>query len=287
MRESPLLSAEVTRAIAHLRSCNIESAALDATLILAHCLGVRRERIYSYPMGYRVGYAVVGRYRRLIRRRGRRYPVAYIVGRREFYAHHLEVNRSTLIPRPESELLVEVCAALIAGNPWMRVLHECGVGCGAIIISITARFLGLDPPLVCSASDVSRAALRVARRNIARIAGEGAITLLHGSLVQPLRVMPHLVVANLPYLTKSERRAPDLRYEPTGALYGGRGGLKLIAGCIKESAHRLHKGGYIVLECAPHQRAEIEVLLAEAGFVGVEWHCDVAGAHRAVSARVI
>ena len=265
-----------------LRSAAIPNPFLDTTLILAYCLACSRDELSRMPPSP-LAPPIVRRFWRLIRRRAKGYPVAYICGQRAFYRHRFMVDRRVLIPRPESELLVEVAAERIAQYK-LQSLYECGVGSGAIIISLAALFDHLH----CAGGDSSRGALQIARRNSDVLLGKRPIMLIHGSLLRPLLVLPALpdiVVANLPYLTKRESRAAGLRYEPRAALYGGRQGLTAIAHLIQDASRQLAADSHLLLECAPPQHAAVNGLLQQQGFQSIQWHRDLAGDWRVVAAQ--
>ncbi len=266
----------------HLRLAAIPNPFLDTTLILAHCLACSPERLPHMPQGI-LEPPIAKRFWRLIRRRAKGYPVAYICGQRAFYRHHFKVDRRVLIPRPESELLVEVAAQRI-GQYQLQSLYECGVGSGAIIVSLAALFDHLS----CSGGDSSRSALQIAGSNSDALLGPGRIKLIHGSLLGPLSALPALpdiVVANLPYLTKRESRATGLRYEPRRALYGGRQGLTAIAQLIHDASRQLMAESHLLLECAPQQREALNRLLQQSRFQSIQWHRDLAGDWRVVAAQ--
>ena len=233
-----------------LRAAGCESPRLDAELLLAHVLDADRAEILL-SAGGGVPARAARTMGELVRRRVAREPVAYIVGRKGFRHIELAVDRRVLIPRPETELLVEVALDLPAGA---RV-HDVGTGSGAVALAL----LDERPDLAVSASDVSPDAVAVARGNAARLGLELEVTVEAG--------MPEgrfdLVVANLPYVC--DRELPTLepeitRWEPPGALLGGEDGLDHIRTLVAQAP----PGARLALEHAPGQAAAVRALLASA-----------------------
>lgn len=262
------------------------SARLDAELLLAHVLGFTRLDLYvqfDRPLMEKE----LAPFRDLLRRRARGEPVAYLVGEREFWSRPFGVNPSTLIPRPETELLVETALeALADGEPGWVV--DVGTGSGAIAVTLALE----APSRPVAAVDVSADALDVARANARRHGVEDAITWLEGDLLAPVvaaRCAPLAgVVSNPPYVATAdwEQLDPTVRdYEPRLALDGGEDGLRIIARLIAESATHLAPGGFLALEIGAGQQAGVAQLLAEAGFDHVQWRLDGAGHPRVALAR--
>ena len=244
-----------------LRAAGCDSPRLDAELLLAHALGSDRTALVleadagvPAPAARRMG--------ELVRRRVAREPVAYILGRKGFRHIEVAVDGRVLIPRPETELLVEVALGLPSGA---RV-HEVGTGSGAVVLAL----LDERPDLAVSASDVSAAAIAVARENAARLGVELELSVLAG--------MPEgdfdLVLANLPYVCDGELSAlaPEItRFEPREALLGGEDGLDHIRALVAQAP----TGVRLALEHAPGQAAAVRDLLERA-----ETLRDLAGRER-------
>jgi release factor glutamine methyltransferase len=251
----------VDAAATALAAAGCETPRLDAELLIADALGVDRAALHASPE-----LAIAGAQARVIaervRRRVAREPVAYILARKGFRRIELAVDGRVLIPRPETELLVEVALEL---PPGARA-HEVGTGSGAVALAL----LDERPDLVVSASDASPAAVDVARANAARL----------GLPLQPTvaRNLPagswDLVLANLPYVREDEwpSLAPEIReYEPRGALVAGEDGLA----AIRELLASAPPGTRLALEHAPAQAAAVRALLADARTVN-----DLAGRER-------
>jgi len=246
---------------AALHSAGCETPRLDAELLMADALGMERGALISDP-----GAGVPARAARLIgehvRRRVAREPVAYILGRKGFRYIDVGVDSRVLIPRPETELLVEVALELPRGA---RV-HEVGTGSGAVALAL----LDERPDLRVSASDASRVAIAVARENAARLGLELDLAVLDG--MAPGEV--DLVLANLPYVSDAELRslAPEIRcHEPPEALLGGADGLDAIRALVGGAP----AGARLALEHAPHQAAAVRALLE-----GAETRPDLSGRER-------
>src|SRR5207249_5233970 len=210
-------------AVALLRAAGIATAALDADVLLAHVLGVTKEMLYAHP-DTEMSLGAERRYRDLIERRARGEPVAYLRGWKEFYGLRFAVDPRVLIPRPETETLVEAARGHIAGRALTVV--DVGTGSGAVAIAIAAH----EPRVNVIATDVSADALAVARANALSNGVADRIELRQGDLLTPLTAPVEVVVANLPYL-RPEALAElvgertSLAYEPRVAVVAGADGL--------------------------------------------------------------
>jgi release factor glutamine methyltransferase len=180
-------------------------------------------------------------------------PTAYITGHKEFFGIDFRISPGTLIPRPETELLVEKAIELAnAAFPQSCLIADIGTGCGAIAIAIALHL----PEVKIYASDISAAALEVARSNCRYHGVRDRITLLHGDLLEPLPEPVHLIVANLPYIRESELPTlpPEISmFEPQIALAGGRDGLKQIERLLSQAGTKLLPQGAIMLEIGYEQ----------------------------------
>jgi release factor glutamine methyltransferase len=257
-----------------------DSATLDAQLLLAHVTGLSRTTILAYPERP-ISPEDAGRYMALVARRAAHEPVAYLSGHREFMRLDFLTDARALIPRPETELLVEaalveVCARLAeAAN---LIVADIGTGSGAIAVAL-AR---LEPRLdTIYATDVSSAALALARENAQRMGVEQRIRFLEGDLLLPLPEPVDILLANLPYVPPRDATtlADDVRrYEPSLALYGDDDGLGHLRRLFAQMPGRLKPGAAILLEFGYDQRAAV-VALAQTTFPAVEVHvtADYAG----------
>jgi release factor glutamine methyltransferase len=258
------------------------SARLDAELLLAHALGSTRIALYT-DHDKPLSEPELERYRVLVRRRLKHEPVAYLLGKKEFCEIELAVDARVLVPRPETEHLVEQALALCEGREGL-VVADVATGSGAVAIAL-ARSLGARARVI--ATDVSADALAVAAASAAS-AGV-AVELREGDLAAPLAGLPplDLVTANLPYLTSAEMSArdPSVRHEPTLALDGGPDGLALVRRLAVEVRPLLVAGGALVLEIGSAQGGAAQDVLTEAGYTGVRLVRDLAGLARVVSGQ--
>jgi len=249
-----------------LRAAGCDTPRMDAELLLAQALGVARESLFLAPDAG-VPPAAARRAMELVRRRVAREPVAYILGGKGFRHVELAVDRRVLIPRPETELLVELALSLPAGA---RV-HDVGTGSGAIALALKQE----RPDLEVTASDASAGAVAVARANAAALGLEVPIEEAAG--------LPpgdyDMVLANLPYVREDEWTglAPEItRWEPREALVSGADGLD----AIRSLAASAPSGTLLALEHAPAQAGAVRDLLT-----GAETHRDLAGRERATVGR--
>jgi release factor glutamine methyltransferase len=252
-----------------------ESPRLDAELLLAEASGWSRERLAAEPEAELPGGAS-RRFGEMVRRRVRREPVAYILGRKGFRGIELEVDRRVLIPRPETELLVEIALEL---KP-RRVL-DVGTGSGAVALAIAEEL----PEVRVTATDSPTEALVVARENAHRLGLAERVSVEPGTI--PAGERYDLIVANLPYVSEAEWEdlPPDVRdYEPRDALVAGPSGLEAISSVID----RLDPGvcrittSALAFEVGAGQAGEVEAMIQRIGFVETDRRRDLAGIERAV-----
>ncbi len=271
MRGTPARDA-LDGAITAIAAGGCETPRLDAEVLLAHVLGVSRERLAIDPDLVVEGPAVRA-YQDAVRRRAvEREPVAYIVGHRGFRDLDLAVDRRALVPRPETELLVEVGLTL---EPGARAL-DVGTGSGAVALALKHE----RPDLDVSASDLSESSLELARVNGRRLGLE--VRWLQADLLQDIPDEFDAVLSNLPYVAESERPAlaPEiLRHEPPEALFAGADGLGLIRALLALVRER-PRVGLVALEVGAGHAGEVAELIAAAGFSTVRRERDLAGIER-------
>lgn len=261
-----------------------DSPALDAEVLLREVLGLTRAGLLTHPERP-LTESQARTYLDALRRRAAGEPVAYILGRREFMGLAFHVDRRALIPRPETEALVEVALRTAAGSDTSAVeVADVGTGSGAIAISLARR----RPKWRILATDVSEAALDVARANAGRLLGAGQVQVvfLHGSLLQPVAGPLRLIAANLPYIPTGDLATlpPPVRdFEPRQALDGGQDGLDAYRALLPQAAGKLEPGGTLLMECDPRQAQPLCGLAARAfPSAGVAVHRDLAGRERVV-----
>ena len=263
-------------AITAIAAAGCETPRLDAEVLLAHVLGVGREQLLI-DRELSVHGPAVRAFQDAVRRRAvAREPVAYIIGRRHFRRLELTVDRRALIPRPETELLVEVGLGLAAGA---RVL-DLGTGCGAIALALKDE----RPDLNVSGSDISKPALELAQLNAQRL--ELDVHWLHADLLQEAGEFD-AILSNPPYVAESERArlAPEIaRHEPVGALFAGPDGLVTIRGLCEQLAEQPDVR-FVALEVGAGQAAAVAELTTAAGFDTVRFERDLARIQRVVVAE--
>ena len=258
---------------------SIEDAPLESELLLRHVL--KRDRVQLYlALDQELSFEQDKKFWGLIKRCLGHEPTAYITGHREFYGLDFCVDSSVLIPRPESELLVEKALELDQ-NHTLSTVAEVGTGCGAIAISLAMSL----PQARIYATDISACALKVALSNCQRHGVVNRICLLTGDMLDPLPEPVDLIVANLPYVREPELpRVNSADFEPRLALDGGADGLEKICRLCLQINDKLHPGGYLLLEIGEGQgRAVTTFLRSLFPSADIELTPDLGGIDRVVS----
>jgi len=261
----------------------IDNPRLNAELLIGHALGLKRMQLYL-KFEQPLTEVELEKIRPLVRRRGAHEPVQYIVGETEFFGMKLKTDRRALIPRPETERLLEIVVTCLAASPPARVL-DLGTGSGAIALGLAMTF----PSALVTAVDQSEGALA--------LAGENAVALGLADRVKFLRsdwfsVLPaggffELIVANPPYLSAEEtaQAAPEVReFEPAKALTAAGQGLDDLKKILADAPRFLAPGGLLALETGISQHADLLQLAAAAGLTQVESLTDLTGRDRYVLA---
>jgi release factor glutamine methyltransferase len=289
-----------------LAAAGIDTPALDASLLLAETLGLdRTQLILAYPNPLPNG--VSHHFEELIRRRLAGESVAYILGRKEFRGLEFTVSPAVLVPRPDTETLVEAALSFLGPRPPQPPLPpketsrkltrtlalDLCTGSGAVAIALKHE----APDLEIWASDISPEALEIARCNAARLLAPGqagknpapqgsppAITFVQSSLFDRISGRFHLITANPPYIESAELAGlpAEVRREPRLALDGGTDGLDLIRRIVAGAPGRLYAGGALLLEADPRQMGTIRDELEKHGFKGIQIYNDLSGAERVI-----
>lgn len=256
------------RATAALSDVGIPSARLDAELILAHTLRQNRTYLHAHPDAIIDNRQAEIADARLSLRLDR-VPVAYIIGHKEFYGRRFHVTNATLIPRPESEALIELLKKAVPSQT--RLLTEAplklvDVGTGSGALGLTAKLL--YPELDVTLIDNSRHALKVAEQNAAALHTD--VTILRSDLLASYPFVADIIIANLPYVDPEWERSPETNHEPAEALFAHKHGLALILELLIQTKMQLVNGGHIILEADPVQHPTIIKAARENGLLLVE-----------------
>lgn len=253
------------RATAELTGLGISSARLDAELILAHTLRVPRTYLHAHPDS-----VITDRQEEIsnarLALRVDRVPVAYIIGHKEFYGRRFRVTSATLIPRPESEVLLELLRQaipsphrLITDDP-LRLLD---VGTGSGCLGITAKLL--FPELDVTLIDNSRHALKIAQQN--SVEHHAKVGILQSDLLANYPFTADIIIANLPYVDVEWERSPETNHEPASALFASKNGLSLIYELLVQTNSQLARGGHLILEADPQQHPAITMAAKKEGLL--------------------
>ena len=262
-----------------LSGCS-DSPRLDTELLLCHVLGKPRTYLYTWPE-YRLLSAEVAGFNALFARRLQGEPIAYLIGRREFWSLSLKVSEATLIPRPETELLVELAIALPLEHA--ALVADLGTGTGAVALALASE----RPLWQISAVDVCPDALALAEHN-RRELGLDSVRVFQSDWFSALVGSRFdLVVSNPPYIDEADTHLQqgDVRFEPTSALVATDGGFGDLAVIIQNAGEHLNAGGWLLLEHGWQQGERVRQLMNRAGFLAVTSHSDLAGRERVTIGR--
>jgi release factor glutamine methyltransferase len=285
--EAPTLRSAMLRGVGFLRDAGIDSAQIDAEVLLQHVLGIEKAQLYSaldepLSAGHRL------QFQEMLDRRMRREPVAYITGRKEFWSLEFVVTPKALIPRPETELLVEVALHRLK-NTASRTPNVLDLGTGSGIIGVCLAKERLEANIL--AVDIASSALEVARINSRRHGVSERIDLIHGDLFAALAAEKRLfdlIVSNPPYIRTGELSllAPEIsQWEPMTALDGGRDGIEYYRRIIGEAHEHLAPESSIVLEIGADMAPVVTELFARSGGYGpASVYQDYAGKDRVIAA---
>lgn len=266
-----------------LSAADIDDALLESEVLLIDTLKIDRVKLYI-DIDRELTLQQYEDFFTLIQRRLQGEPSAYIIGNREFYGLNFLVNQHVLIPRPETELLVEK-AIDMAKSRSFKTIVDAGTGSGAVAVCLALNL----PGAVIYATDISTQALEVAYINCQKHNTQDRITLLQGNLLEPLPEAVDMIVGNLPYVRNADMcKVNTTGYEPEAALNGGEDGLEYIMSIVGQSVSKLLRGGSILLEVGQEQSQAASRRLKETYPYGeVEIFRDLAGIERVVSLSLL
>jgi release factor glutamine methyltransferase len=268
-----------------LEKIDSPSARLDAEVLLSFCLNCDRLEFYKNP-GMTISETKLTAFRNLIARRLQWEPVAYITSRKEFWTFVLEVNNSVLIPRPDTEIIVEEALDVYRNFNSLPVrILDIGTGSGAIALALAYEIA--DAKVV--ATDISDAALKLAQKNAASLGLQDKIDFRLGNLFEPVEGVFDIIVSNPPYIAAEEYEELPTgvrNFEPREALLAGESGLEFYEKLINQAASYLKKNGWLLLEIGAKQEAGIRRIMEKSGFYdSIEMRRDYAGLPRVIKAR--
>ena len=265
----------------YFRDKGVENPRLDADVLLSSLLG--KDRIYLYVhFDQPMESEELAAFREMVRRRAARVPVAYITGKREFMGMDFQVSPAVLIPRPDTEILVEAATERLKDVQDGRIL-DVGTGSGAVLVGTLARLAGCRGVGV----DISQQALAVAESNAARLLGSGRTSFLQVDLFPPEPVLFDAILSNPPYVTSGEMAAlaPEVLQEPALALHGGKDGLDFYRRLIDGGRRYLKPEGFMAVEVGANQARTVSRMAEQAGWRTENIIPDYAGIERVVVVR--
>lgn len=262
---------QVKAALALARSRGVER--LDAQLLLSHALGQSRSWLIAHD-DHPLAPSLQQHFVHSVERRAAGEPLAYLIGEREFHGLRFVVSPAVLVPRPETELLVDWSLAVLRASEAVPIV-DLGTGSGAIAVTLARR----RPDLHITATDIDLAALQVAQLNAQQLGA--SIECLHGSWWQPVAGRRfQLAVSNPPYIDANDHHLPKLRHEPRHALTPGGDGLAALRQIVCGAPAHLQPGSWLLLEHGHDQGAAVRALLDDAGFTCLQTRRDLAGLER-------
>jgi len=276
------------KAVAFFAANKVPEPQVNAEFLMAHVLKTGRAETLLQGARF-ITEKQASHFWNLVSERGRRIPLAYVLGSQPFCGHDIEVNSQVLVPRPETEELVEECVRLLkakAGED-LHVL-EFGTGTGCVAIALASRL----PNAVVYATEISQAALRLAEKNASRLNVLRRIRFIQEDLFKAgaaPKGWADLVVSNPPYIPTAEisKLEPEVLREPHLALDGGKDGLDAVRAIVASAPRFLKPGGFLALEIGSNQGPKVLRLLADAGFAGPTIRKDLQGRDRIAAAKMV
>ncbi len=266
----------MTSAAALLAGCGLSR--VESRLLLAHVLGTSIESVIAHPQRAVDGKAAA-RFADLAERRARGEPIAYLIGEKEFYGRPFRVTAAVLIPRPETELLVQLALDRMRRMEAPRVL-DLGTGSGCIAITLALE----HPAATVVAVDRFPEALTIARANADRL--EARVEFLTSDWFETVQGAFDVMVANPPYVAAGDSHLSALRHEPESALIAGPDGLTELRRIVTFAAAQLRPGGWLAVEHGHDQGRAVRELFAHAGFNDIQTHLDLAGIERVCAGSI-
>ncbi len=255
---------------------------LDAEVLLCFVIQKNKAFIYSYPE-FELSKIQENKFKKFIKQRIKKKPVAYIIGKKEFYSLDFLINKNVLIPRPETEILVQESLKLLEKNKNIKNIIEIGTGSGCLIISLAKNIKNKK----FYATDISKQALSIAKKNAENNNIKNKIKFIKSDLLKNLNInfTNSILIANLPYLPNKYKKqvSKDLFFEPQKALYAGKDGLFFISKLLKQISKLKNKPKYILLEFDSSQKNEIKKTVQKLlGKINIKFIKDLAGRNRVV-----
>jgi release factor glutamine methyltransferase len=273
---------EVLRSTAlYFQKRKVESPRLNAEHLLAHSLGKKRIELYL-EFERVLMESELAPLRELVKRRGQGEPLQHLLGTVEFCGHNFLCDQRALVPRPETEELVEQVQKVEGGTENASIL-DVGTGSGVIALSLAAAL----PQTTVTAADISADALALARENAERLGLTSRVHFIESDLFSKIGERFHLIVANLPYVPETDRPtlSREVLRDPERALFGGKNGDEIIRQLIAEAPAHLHPGGLLALEIGIGQADALSAFLAEHNYRDISARQDFAGVTRFLFAR--
>lgn len=258
-----------------------DSPRLEAEILLAHVLGLRRLDLYL-KFDQPLSPLELAAFKEVVKRRANHEPVAYITGKKEFFGREYFVDRTVLVPRPETELLVEKVLDCLDRHPGDQIIQglEVGVGSGCVAVSLLCE----NKNLKMTALDISDDALRVARMNAEKLGVSDRVDFIRMDILAEMPLGSFdFMVSNPPYISSNEyeKLSPDItRHEPVTALVGGEDGLVFYRRLAEVAHHLINNGGFIACEIGEEQARSVGDIFSGQGFLKTEIHKDLLGHDR-------
>ncbi len=272
---NPRIDEALDKAFKQLKKCS-DSAMLDAEVLLSFCLNKPRSYLKTWPERTLNQYQLK-QFEQLLARRQQRTPVAYLTGQREFWSRDFTVSPDVLIPRPDTELLIEISLEILEGKHNPKIL-DLGTGSGIIAVTLALEI----PQATVTATDISPHALKIAHGNACK---HGAhVHFIQSDWLENINDMDfELIISNPPYIAANDPHLvhSDLEHEPVNALISADNGLNDLKKIAQQARHHLQEGGHLLLEHGYNQQSEIKKILTACHYSAVKTYTDLSGTPRA------